>query len=51
LLLASVREPAVYPQHLRIDPAALGPRQEGNDPRDVIRLAEPFQHSFARRQL
>ncbi len=43
LLLASVRDPAVYPQHLRIDPAALGPCQEGNHPREVLRLAEPFQ--------
>src|SRR5258708_24346376 len=41
--LPSVRQPAVYPQHLRSDPAALGPCQEGNHPREVLRLAEPFQ--------
>src|SRR5258708_36328125 len=41
--LPSVLEPAVYPQHLRIDTAALGPCQDGNKRRQVLRLAEPFQ--------
>jgi hypothetical protein len=43
LLFASVNEPAVHLQHLRINPAALGPCQEGNHPREVLRLAEPLQ--------
>src|SRR5258708_12376819 len=40
--LPSVREPAVYPQHLRIDPAALGPSQAGNHPRELLSLPHPF---------
>ena len=43
LLFASVREPAVYPQDLRIDPAAVGSCQEGNYSRDVLGLAQPLQ--------